>query len=173
MSRFEVQYKIQRCQLRLFHPDDHFCAALLKYMKHLAIKVRDDCIMFCYDDKAKVYLGEPGTVLSTGARSKKTLAPTSTTIAALDHDVNHKGSLTPSVYLRCDIPDEPSRSFCRGTVTTVINDSIFQSSSPMRHAVTIVKEVKKLEKAPSILLKFSGGGTDQCNTLESVKCSLC
>jgi len=171
-SRFEVQYKIQRRQLRLFHEDDHYCAALLKYLKHLAVTLKDECVMFCCDDKAKVHLGEPGAVLSTGVRGKKTLAPTGTMLAALDHDVHHKGSLTPSVYLHISIPDEPTKSFCRGQVTTVINDSIFQSSNPFRHAATLVKEINKLETLPSVLLKFSDGGTDQRNTLESVKCSL-
>ena len=70
-SRFDVQYKIQRRQLRLFHPADHYCAALLKYMKHLAVLHRDSCTMYCCDDKAKIHIGEPGAVLSTGVRGKK------------------------------------------------------------------------------------------------------
>ena len=128
--------------------------------------------MFCCDDKAKIHLGEPGAVLSTGVRGKKSLAPSQTTIAALDHDVHHKGSLTPSVYLNCEIPDDPSKSFVRGNVTTILNYSVFQVSTPLRHAVALVREVKKLDQLPGVLLKFADGRTDQRNTLESVKCSL-
>ena len=36
-GRFAVQYKIQRCQLRVGHPDDHYCAAILLYIKHLSV----------------------------------------------------------------------------------------------------------------------------------------
>ena len=99
------------------------------------------------------------------------MAPSQTTVSALDHDVHHKDSLTPSVYLQCDIPQDSSSSFVRGVVTTILNDSIFQTSNPFRHAVAMIKEIKKMAKIPSILLKFSDGGTDQRNTLESVKCS--
>jgi len=74
-SRFAVQYKIQRRQLRIFHPDDHYCAALLKYLKHLAVLHRNSCIMFCCDDKAKIHIGEPGSVLSTEVRGKKRQLP--------------------------------------------------------------------------------------------------
>ena len=81
--------------------------------------------------------GEPGHVISTGVRGKKTLAPVTTTIASEDHDVRKKGSLTPSVYLLCDIPFEISKSFCRGQVTVFVNDTTFEASSPMRHAAQI------------------------------------
>ena len=139
----------------------------------LAFLRNDSCVLFCSDDKAKIHIGEPGAVLSTGVRGKKILAPSQITIASLDHDVHHKGSMTPSVYLRCDIPDDPSKSFVRGIITTVLNNnSVFQTSSPFRHAVALVREIKTVQDMPRILLKFSDGGTDQCNTLESVKCSL-
>ena len=36
-GRFAVQYKIQHCQLRVAHPDDHYCAAILLYIKHLSV----------------------------------------------------------------------------------------------------------------------------------------
>ena len=83
-------------------------------------------------------------------------------------------SLTPSVVLQCHIPDSVEQSFVRGKVTTVINDSIFQTSSPFRHAAILKKVTESLEKQPSIILKYTDGGTDQRNTLESVKCaSIC
>jgi len=77
-----------------------------------------------------------------------------------------------TLYLHCDIPANPTKSFVRGTVTAVLNDSVFQTSTPFRHAVALVKEVESMIEKPSILMKFSDGGTDQRNTLESVKCSL-
>lgn len=169
-SKLPVQYKIQRRQLRVSHPDDHYCSALFKYLRNYAIEIQKDCCLFFCDDKSKVPVGEPGTALSTGVRGKQSLTLTETTLAAADHDVHHKGSLTPSVYLRCDIPDEMEKSFYRGQVSVIVNDSIFQSSNPMRHSTSIVNQVKLLVYKPSVILKFS----DQRNTLESVKCtSIC
>jgi hypothetical protein len=100
--------------------------------------------------------------------------PASITVVAEDHDVHHKGLLTPSVYLECDVPFSVDKSFCTGQVTVVVNDNVLQPSSPIRHAAAMVAMLRCRwsENAPPMLLKFSDGGTDQRNTLESVKCSL-
>ena len=45
------------------------------------------CSLLCCDDKAKVPIGEPGAVIATGVRGRQTIAPTDTTICALDHDI--------------------------------------------------------------------------------------
>lgn len=171
-SKFQVQYKIQRRQLRLAHVDDHYCAALFLYMRSMAVKLREDCRLFCCDDKAKVPIGEPGTAISSGVRGRVSIAPSNTTLAASDHDVHSKGSLMPSVYLECNIPNETGKSFCRGSVTVAVNDSVFHGSNPFTHAAALVKIVKSTEVRKSVLLKYSDGGTDQRSALDSVKCSL-
>ncbi|KAI8503983.1 hypothetical protein Bbelb_180510 [Branchiostoma belcheri] len=170
-SRIDVQYKIQRRQLRAFHPDAHYCACVLKYLKQLAVLLSAVAVLFFCDDKAKVPVGDPDLPISTGVRGKKTLAPSTTTLSAADHDLRHKASLTPSVYHQCDIPEDPDKSFYRGTVTVAVNDSVFQASSPFRHAAAILKILRQKEERPKVFLKYSDGGTDQRNTLESVKCA--
>ena len=67
-SRINVQYTIQRRQLRQEHPDDHFCAAQFLYLKHKAIEVNEHGALICCDDKAKVPYGKPGVFVSTGVR---------------------------------------------------------------------------------------------------------
>ena len=76
----------------------------------------------CLDDKAKLDFGEPGMALSSGVRGKKTLAPISSTLGALDHDVKSKGSLTLSV---CFVPVRSTESFYRGQVFVTLKDFIF------------------------------------------------
>ena len=97
-SRIPVQYKVQRRQLRVMHPDQHYCAAQFKYFKSKAVELGSDAIMLCCDDKAKIPVGNSGMPVSTGVRGKKTLAPVSETLVACDHDMT-KSSLCPSVYL--------------------------------------------------------------------------
>ena len=173
-SKLKVQFKIQRRQLRLAHLDVHFCNAQFRYMKEKAIELKENCILVCCGDKAKVPVGEPGASVSTGVRGKTSIVPTDTTLVALDHDMV-KASLTPSVVLKCKIPDKIDKSFVNGTVTTCVNDSVFQSSSPFRHAVMLAKVCSTVSEQrgslPPVLMKFTDGGTDQRNTLESVKCS--
>jgi hypothetical protein len=102
-SKINVQYKVQRRQLRLSHQDDHYCAAQLLYLKERACEMRDSAVLMCCDDKAKIPIGDPGAAVSTGVRGKKTLAPSTTTLASLDHDMT-RASVTPSVTLMCDVP---------------------------------------------------------------------
>ncbi|XP_078327779.1 uncharacterized protein LOC144623250 [Crassostrea virginica] len=168
-SKIPVQYKIQRRQLRIAHPDDHYCNALFKYERSLAVELGKDCALFFCDDKAKVQIGEPDVPLSTGVRGKKVLALTDTTLAATDHDLHHKGSLTPSVYMQCDVPDSIDKPFYRGKVTVVVNDSVFQSLNPMRHATALLKQIQNLQEKPKVVLKFSDGGTGHRTNLEHVK----
>lgn len=173
-SRIQVQYKIQRRQLRATHPDEHYCCTQFKYFKERAVEEREIVAVFFCDDKAKIPVGEPDAPISTGVRGKKTLAPVSTTLAAKDHDM-HKSSLTPSVILQCDVPNAVNQSFVRGTVTNIVNDSVFEMSNPFRHAAALIRVfLNSPQKDAKILMKFTDGGTDQRNTLESVVCaSIC
>ena len=97
-----------------------------------------DTAVFCCDDKAKVPIGEPGAPISTGVRGKKTIAQSCTTLAALDLDMS-KCSLTPSVYLQCHIPSSPEKSSVNGIVTCILNDSVFETLSPFRHAAALLE----------------------------------
>ena len=173
-SAIKVQYKVQRRQLRAEHVDQHYVAAQFKYLREKAIELKGNCLLFFCDDKSKVPIGEPGLPVSTGVRGKKTLAPSDITMAAMDHD-NTKASLTPSVYLQCDIPDSIGETFLRGKVYTVVNDSVFQGSNPFRHAQTMLNLVRLNEEhRVPILFKFTDGGTDQRNNLQLVQlASIC
>ena len=108
--------------------------------------------------------------MSSGVRGKQTLGPATTTLAAADHDQLSKGTLTPSVSLQVDIPDSSSKSFYRGQVTVVVNDAVFQASSPIRHAASLRSLLQ--EDPKPILMIFTDGGPDHRLTYESVKVSL-
>ncbi|WAR13558.1 hypothetical protein MAR_027738 [Mya arenaria] len=86
-SKIPIQHKMQGRQLRSRHQDDHYCAALFKYLKCKAIELQDDAILFSTDDKAKVPVGEPGTPISTGVRGRVSLAPAASELCSLDHDM--------------------------------------------------------------------------------------
>lgn len=167
-----MQYKIQRRQLRLSHPDEHYCNSLLKYLKEFAVEMKAKCnvVMFCCDDKAIIPIGEPGFAVSTGVRGKQSVVPTLSTLVAIDHDMT-KSSLTPSVFLQCEIPDSAEESFVRGKVHVTVNDSVFQSLNPFMHATTLGLKILESHQDVNILLLYTDGGTDHRNTLASVQCS--
>ncbi|XP_062580017.1 uncharacterized protein LOC134242028 [Saccostrea cucullata] len=98
-SKIPLQFKVQTRQLRSSHQDDHYCAAVFKYSRHFSVKYKPSVTFLCVDDKSKVDFGEPGLYVSTGVRGKKSIAPMQSNLSALDHDMQSKGSLTPSVCL--------------------------------------------------------------------------
>lgn len=169
---------MQTRQLRVSHIDEHYCAAAFKYLRGYAVKYRDMAAMVCLDDKSKVDFGEPGQAISSGVRGKKSIVATGSVLSALDHDVQQKGSLTPSVCLLVDIPEQVEDTFYRGQVFVTLKDSIFQPSSPWRHATEIMENLRKssmdegISAVPPMLLIYSDGGPDHRITFESVKLSL-
>lgn len=173
-GRINLQHKVQTRQLRAAHIDEHYCAAIFNYLKQYAVMFNECSTFLCLDDKSKVDFGEPGMAISTGVRGKKSIDPYSSVLGALDHDVASKGSLTPSVCLHVDIPNDATESFYRGQVHVTLKDSIFQPSSPFRHATEIMKILKPTnEDTPNpCLLLFTDGGPDHRTTYAAVKLSL-
>ena len=172
-SKVPLQFKIQSRQLRSSHQDDHYCAALFKYIRQYAVKFKKLVSFFCVDDKAKVDFGEPGAANSTGVRGKKSIVPITSTLVALDHDLQTKGSITPSVCLKIDIPDTIENSFYKGKVTVTYKDSVFQPSTPFRHGIEIQRILENGDgDVPPVLIIYSDGGPDHRITYHSVKLAL-
>ena len=131
IPRFNVYMQVR--QLRAGHVDAHYCAALFKYMRQAAVSLGGDKVaVYFVDDKAKVPIGEPGLPISTGVRGKQSLVCSGTTLAALDHDVSSKGSITPAVMLQPSVPKSNDESWYQGQVTMSLNDAVFQMSSSYR-----------------------------------------
>ena len=167
----DMKFKIQSRQLRASHPDDWYCNAIFKYFRLYAVLNKEVTRCICIDDKSKLDYGEPGYVLSSGVRGKKSLLPMTSVLGALDHDVNQRGSLTPSVILDVDIPPKYD-SFYRGQVTVTLKDSVFEASSPFRHAQEILEYIQDCSDTKSILQVYSDGGPDHRLVYHSVKLSL-
>ena len=66
---------------------------MFRYMREMAVKKRMESNFYCLDYKSKIPFGEPGTVMATGVRGRRTLVPSTTTLGAADHDQNSKGNL--------------------------------------------------------------------------------
>ena len=138
-GRINLKHVVQRRQLRAFHADAYWCSALYKYLKELAVLNRDSCMFISCDDKAQVNFGEPGFMISSGVRGKKSIVPTTTTLGSLEHDVNQKGSIIPIVTLICDVPVDMSSSFCRGNVHVTLKESVFQPSCSYRFGLELIQ----------------------------------
>lgn len=69
-----------------------------------------------------------------------------------------KGSLTPSVCLEVDIPNDDSSFYSEAHVS--YKDSIFQASSPWRRSAVIAKMLQDKGEVPVFPMLYSDGGSD-------------
>lgn len=168
-SRIPLRMTVQTRQLRAEHMDDHFCSAMFRYMKEYSVKYRTDVKFVCLDDKSKLDDGEP--TMASGVRGKKAIVPLNSMLSCLDHDVQSKGSLTPSVCLSLDVPEEADHSFYRGQVSLVLTDSAFQASTTFRHGIELQKNLEQDDRKP-ILMLYTDVGPDHRLTYHAVKLSL-
>lgn len=158
-GRFNVRFQVQTRQLRHDHPDSHYCAAQLKYLKEFVVKFRSNVCLVMEDDKHYINVGEPGLPLASLGRGRRVMVtgPAESRPTALDHDFCRL-HVTLSVTLVPTIPEVSSESFYQGQVYVAVKDSIFQSSSALRHAAESSPVVE--ESGAPILASVADGGPD-------------
>lgn len=174
-GRFQVRFAIQHRQLRQEHIDSKFAQWQYQLMKHFVILNRDNCSLFCLDDKAIVPIGNPGIPISTGVRGHNS-SITSTEghqLLALDHDF-HLCGIVPSLALEVEIPDSIKHSFYQGRIFVTLKDKILQASSPLRHGQELLSIIRENSSADGvisskpILINYTDGGPDHRTTYGSV-----
>ncbi len=110
-GKLDVKFMVQARQLRKWHEDAHYCAALFRYLKEFSIKFRSYCQLIFMDDKHRCKVGEPGVPVAAVDRGKKVVVSTSgKKFAVADHDFTKFG-IVPSVTMLCDIPQTLDESF--------------------------------------------------------------
>jgi hypothetical protein len=172
-GHFNVKYKVQSRLLQKSSEDEHYCHAIFKYEREFNIQFRDYSCFISADDKHKVLIGED-TLVSTGVRNKRTLAPAEGEITAADHDFT-KLSLTPSITLFINILHNISESFYDGKVYVCYKDAVFQPSSALRHSTeyfNLISHQYRSQPLPPILSLYTDGGPDHRCTFGSVQIAL-
>lgn len=94
--KMNIKMMVQKRQFRKSHPDEHYCAAIWRYMREYAVLYRDICRLISLDDKHRVKIGEPGFPVAAAERGKQVLVGPGETFAVGDHDFT-RFSIVPSV----------------------------------------------------------------------------
>jgi hypothetical protein len=170
-GRLEAKHMVQKRQFRKTHPDAHYCAALFKYMRQYAIKLRDLSHFICIDDKHRIKVGEPGFPISAIERGREVIVSLHDTFVTGDHDFT-KFSLIPSVALLVNIPETIDGSWYDGQVSVSIKDAIYEPSSPFRHSAELNKWLITKMAGRSVLFLYADGGPDHRLSFVSVQLSL-
>ena len=85
---------------------------------------------------------------------------------------NFVGSITLSVSLFCDIPEDITQSFYRGQVNVTYKDLIFQLNSNFRFAAELLKVLNESNFSAKVtphILMVTDGGPEHCVNFHSVK----
>ena len=170
-GRLKVKHTVQKRLFRKCHPDEHYCAALFRYQRELAVKYRDLSTFICIDDKHRIKVGEPGYPVAAVERGRQVIVSQTETFAVGDHDFT-RFSIIPSVALQVEIPEKFEGSWYHGKILVGIKDAVYQSSSPLRHATELYSTLLKRIGDRSILFIYSDGGPDHRLTYVSVQLSL-
>ena len=171
-GRLNVRFMVQKRQFRKTHDDDHYAAAVFRYLREYSIQCREYCTMVCIDDKHRLKVGEPGFPVAAAERGRKVIVRAGTTFEVGDHDFT-KFSIIPSVTLIVDIPHDIQDSWYRGQVLVGFKDAAFEASSPIRHATELSNVLSRSDELRKpVLFMYSDGGPDHRLTYVSVQVSL-
>ena len=168
-GRLKVKYIVQQRQLGKEHPDQRYASADFRYQKKLAVRFRQNTTLVSMDDKHKVKVGEPGCPLAAVEGGRQVLVGLDTVFQVAGHDFS-RFTLTPSVTFAIDMPNSIDDSFYEGQVHVGLEDSVFEASSPLRHATEQGKILDGKEKT-EILTIYSDGGPDHRLNFLSVQLS--
>ena len=174
-GRFKVRYMMQQRMLRKHHDDGHYCACINKYIRSMAVKFRDVSTLLCTDDKHKISIGEPGYPLSALPRGRRVLVAQNQSYQVGDHDFSLI-SLTPTVILLHDIPDEVEGSWYRGKPHVLLKVTASCPSTALRNAREIanmlVSYYGSKEDVPPVLFLYTDGGPEHRTNFLSVKIAM-
>ena len=171
-GKLNVCFMVQKRQLRKSHEDDHYAAAVFRYLREYAIHCKDYSTMVCIDDKHRLKVGKPGFPVAAAERGRKVIVRAGTTFEVGDHDFT-KFNIIPSVTLLVDIPDDIQDSWYRGQVLVGFKDAAFEASSPFRHATELSHVLDGGdEHCKPVLFMYSNWGPDHRLTYVSVQVSL-
>ena len=135
---------VQQCNMRKYTPDDHYCAALYKYTRQLAILFKECTAFTSTDDRCKIKIGEANFPVAAVTRGKQVFVAQGTFLQATNHD-HASSTLIPTVLLSHEIPNNIDNSWYRGVPYVYLKLVATEPSSALRNPA----EVK-----PVLILKF-------------------
>ena len=170
-KRLSIKMMVQKRQFRKTHVDEHYCAAIFRYLREYTLKYRNLSLLLCLDDKHRVKIGEPGYPVAAAERGRRVIVSLQEQFKVGDHDFT-RFSIIPSVLFHIDIPDDFEGSWYSGQVCVIYKDAVFQPSSPMRHAAEVNSWLTEQLGEKSILFVYTDGGPDHRLTYVSTQLSL-
>ncbi len=85
----QAKRMVKKRLVRKSHPDEHYCAALFRYQRELAVKYRERTHFICVDDKHRLKVGETGFPVAAAERGREVIVSLHETFAVGHHAGKH------------------------------------------------------------------------------------
>lgn len=171
-GRFDLCLSVMSRSARSRHPDEHFCAALKRYLQHLVVRYRAYSTFLSLDDKNNIRVGPPGNAVVCVERWRHVLVAKGDRLEASDHDAdNDIIKLIPTVTLVVDAPDEVDGEWFTGAVHVLLKSAVWDPSKALRSNAelwALLQEVKDGDEVKPVLFALSDGGSEHRSTFASV-----
>lgn len=164
---------VQKRQFRKSHMDEHYCAAIFRYLREYALQFRSESLLICLNDKHRIKCDKPGFPVAAAERGRRVIVSLNEKFQVGDHNFT-RFSIIPSVMFRVDsyIPDTIEGSWYSGQVCITFKKGEFQPSSPMRHGAELSSWLTTQLGSKSILFLYTDGRPDHLLTYVSTQLSL-
>lgn len=158
-GRIKIKFMVAARQFRKSHIDCYYASAIFRYEKEFCVKFRESTTFICEDDKHTIKVGEPDYPVAAVERGKKVVVGVNQTMVVGDHDFT-KFSLSPSVSLDVEIPENMDGGFYDGQVYVGLKENAFQKSTALRHACERDHVLSENNKNKPIECHYHDGGPD-------------
>ena len=155
-----------------FSEDDHYCSALYRYARELALRYRGFTTFISPDDKNEIKCREPCCPISGVTRGKKVLVASDQVLQSVDHDFAAI-TLVPTVVMVHDLPPTIDQSWYRGQPYIYVKITATEPSSALRNSIEIenalIKKYATKKNIPPVVIIYTDRGPEHPTNFLSVK----
>jgi hypothetical protein len=155
------------------HKDFEFCRVTIQLVKEYAAAYSDHSMLLIFDDKNKVYIGEPGKTINALRQKKPVLMSVDVVKTQDDHDAG--GCVFKAVPTVILVPDVREANCFQGTLYIACKEGVTQPSTSERAAAELswtIKDIQsKADASFRLWLAFltSDGGSEHNISLSAVQ----
>ena len=72
-KRLPVKMMVQKRKFRKLHIDEHYCAAIFRYLREYVLLFKHQSLLICLDDKHRLKVGEPNFPVAAAERGRRVI----------------------------------------------------------------------------------------------------
>jgi len=119
--------------------DEHYCAAIFRYLREYALHFRSESLLICLDDKHRMKCGKPGFPVAAAERGWRVIVSLNEEFQVGDHDftrIQHNPKCHVSIDTIKGSWYSDQVRVKRGGVSTVLTNETWSRTELLAHYTT-------------------------------------